>query len=481
MRIALVHHHLRPGGVTRVLEQTVAALQAGAPGGHEIAVLTGEAVPGDSPLAARHRIVEGLAYRDACDAGAPAGLADALTAAATSALGGPPDVWHLHNPLLGKNVALPGAIRLLAARGGRLLLHLHDFAEDGRPENYRRLREAPGRFEQGLYPAAGQIHYAVLTPRDGAILQRAGLPPDRLRILPNPVAPLPLDPDGGKPAFAAGRRFFLYPTRGIRRKNLGELLLLSLLTRRTHAWATSLSPANPRWRAGHARWAGVARRLDLPVILGLADPPGPSFGSLAAAADGIVTTSVAEGFGLAFLEPWLSGKTVHGRRLPEITGHFEGIDLPGMYDRLPVPVRWIDSNRLHEKLVLALRASHAAYGRDLPDDAVERAYMAAVRSGRVDFGRLDEDLQQGVLERLHAAPADASDLALPDLAPAPPEFLAAQGALVAARYGLAASAERLTAAYGALAAAPATGVTQLDGEAVLDAFLDAGRCHLLCQ
>lgn len=480
MRIALVHSHLRPGGVTRVMEQTVQALRRSRPGELSIVVLTGEAAPTDSPLIDSHAVVEDLGYRDQCTPGAPAELAASLTATAARCLGGNPDVWHFHNPLLGKNVALPGAILLLAGQGANLLLHLHDFAEDGRPDNYRQLFSAPRLLQTGLYPSAGQVHYAVLAPRDAAILRRAGLPQDRLWHLPNPVAPLPLDPAGSKPAFAQGRRFFLYPSRGIRRKNLGELLLLAQLTRHTHAWATTLSPANSRWQAGHAQWRAVARRLSLPVELGLSDHPAHSFGSLVSAADGIVTTSVAEGFGLAFLEPWLSGKSVHGRRLPEITDSFEGLSFDHLYDRLTIPVKWIDSNRLHEKLDHALRASHSAYGRDLPDDAIERAYMAAVRSGHVDFGRLDEELQISVLEMIDADASRADSIARPEFSPLPPAQISAQADQIARQFAPGTYASRLLAVYDRLIATPPTEVSQLDGEAVLDAFLDAGRCRLLC-
>jgi len=193
-----------------------------------------------------------------------------------------------------------------------------------------------------------------------------------------------------------------------------------------------------------------------------------------------VTTSVSEGFGLAFLEPWLSGKSVHGRRLPEIIGGFEGLGFENHYDRLPVPMKWIDSNRLHEKLDHGLRASHSAYGRDLPDDAIERAYMAAVRSGHVDFGRLDEELQLLVLETIDADPAKAGAIALPDLSPLPPEVIASRAALIARQFAPDAYAARLLDAYRQLVAAEPGDVSRLDETPILDAFLDAGRCHLLC-
>ena len=53
-------------------------------------------------------------------------------------------------------------------------------------------------------------------------------------------------------------------------------------------------------------------------------------------AQAIVSTSVAEGFGLGFLEPWVFGKSLCGRNLPEITGDFSqhGVRLDNLYDRL---------------------------------------------------------------------------------------------------------------------------------------------------
>ena len=59
---------------------------------------------------------------------------------------------------------------------------------------------------------------------------------------------------------------------------------------------------------------------------------------MVACSEAIVTTSVAEGFGLGFLEPWVFGKSLCGRNLPEITGDFTDhqIDLTNLYERLEV-------------------------------------------------------------------------------------------------------------------------------------------------
>ena len=67
---------------------------------------------------------------------------------------------HVHNHSLGKNISLPGAIRQLAEQGFHLLLQIHDFAEDLRPGNYRRLSDAlatEGDLSSVLYPQAPQL------------------------------------------------------------------------------------------------------------------------------------------------------------------------------------------------------------------------------------------------------------------------------------------------------------------------------------
>lgn len=461
MRVAIVHYHLRPGGVTRVIESAVESLRDRC----EFVILTGEAPPPDSSLAPLCRVVPGLGYRDFCETGFPEQLAGDLEGSAGDA----PDLWHFHNHSLGKNVALPGAVNRLSENGARLLLQIHDFAEDGRPENYRNQSRAPAAI---LYPAAPQIHYAVINGRDRDILRRAGLGGDRLHWLPNAVSPPPVIADAGRPDFAKGKTFLLYPTRGIRRKNVGELLLLAALAGDRYSWATTLAPENPRWRPGHNRWAALADRYGLPVKLGIG--ARGDFAACYSAADAIVTTSVAEGFGFAFLEPWLAGKRAVGRGLPEIAPGT--VDLRHFYPRLDAPVRWIDSNRLHEKLDLALRSAFAAYGRDLPDDAIEKAYMSAVRGGRVDFGRLDEELQEVILEK---AIADPGAIELPDVSPGSAESIAENASAVNRDHGIIGYGERLGGIYDQLAKSPATAIGSLDGAAILDDFLDSSRFHLL--
>ncbi|HEB78414.1 MAG TPA: glycosyltransferase family 1 protein [Methylothermaceae bacterium] len=397
MRIAIVHYHLRPGGVTRVIEQTARLLHQA---GHQVVVLAQEEVQGfPVPVCP----VPQLAYDEDREPVAFTELKAALLEAVHSVLGDLPEVWHFHNHHLGKNLALPRVVAELARRGQRLLLQIHDFPEDFRPYNYRRLKQylPEPAFPHCLYPNAPQVHYAVLNGRDRRFLRRLGVPRERLHWLPNPVG-LPPEPETS-PSWPA--RLWLYPTRAIRRKNLGEFLLWAALAGPEDHFATSLAPENPREQVFYRHWVDLAQSLKLPVTFDLAKSSGLTFTAMVQAAHCLVTTSVAEGFGMAFLEPWVLGKPVTGRNLPEITVDFEaaGIDLSHMYARLDVPVAWLGRAAIWERMTAALSRLYRDYGLRAPGaDQFQRVWRAWVTDDRVDFGRLDEPLQSRAIRHLHA-------------------------------------------------------------------------------
>jgi hypothetical protein len=376
---------------------------------------------------------------------------------------------------------MPAVLNRLCGEGARLLLQIHDFAEDGRPDNFLRQREATEKVHADRYPDAPQIHYAVLNQRDAGFLAASGLSNDRLHLLPNAVATPPCD-EAAPPAFVRpNQRFLLYPTRGIRRKNLGEMLLLATLSGDQCAFASTLAPDNPEWLAIHDRWKDFAARHQLPVALGIGADPAVSFGGLIGSADALITTSVAEGFGLAFLEPWLAGKTIRGRDLPEITSDFseKGIDLDGLYERIEIPLSWIDVDTFRDKLSISLQSSYRAFNRDLPGDAVDRAFHSAVRYNQIDFGRLDEPLQEIVLETLLSDSTKRNEMEKPNLTTADETTAQGNASAVSDAYGIPAYGHRLSEIYQTILATSPSRPASLDSDQLLDAFLDPTRFMLL--
>ena len=397
MRIAIVHYHLRPGGVTRVIETAARTLAAA---GLAPVVLVGEEPPlGAGPPV---RVVAGLGYRREAGALSAAELTTGLQDAATAALGAPPDIWHFHNHALGKNVLLADVVALLAEAGERLVLQFHDLAEDGRPANYALIANC-----RHLYPVAPAIRYAFVNSRELDRFRQCGLPAENATILPNAVTGTRSGPTG-----RTGPSLVLYPVRGIRRKNLGEVVLLAALAPVGVRFAVTGAPAEPHWHGIHEAWQEFAREHGLPVEFAVVDRLAPVAGAATSLeawldqATHLLTTSVAEGFGFAFLDAVALGKPLLGRNLPHLTADHaaQGLRYRSLYDRLLVPVELIGLATLEAVLREALTATYRGYGREVSEAELARARAAIVGDGWLDFGNLPEAMQREVIVKLLADP-----------------------------------------------------------------------------
>ncbi len=485
LRIAIVHYHLRPGGVTRVIENAVAALKS-----HnlKVAIITGEPPPGAISGAEGIRVVEGIGYARTRSNLSGKETAGRLMAAARELLGAAPDLWHIHNHCLGKNRALPAAVAGMAHDGERLLLQIHDFAEDGRPGNYGFLLQDlaqgdPARLGEILYPQGENVHYAPLNQRDYSFLSAAGVPASRLHYLPNAVA-RPGAENSVNDAQASGdERVFLYVTRAIRRKNLGEFMLWAAVADTDDRFELSMAPRNPMARRIYDDWVAFAETHNLPVSFEVGRRTGLSLAQMTVRAHALVTTSIAEGFGLAFLEPWLMGRGLVGRDLPEITSGITtaGVDLSGLYSRLSVPVAWIGEDTLRASLRQCLDKTMSAYGRQLSPELTAKAWQALVDDGKVDFGRLDEPLQSTVIRHLLASREDRRLLQPFTLEPdaSMRERIRSNLEVVLREFSLEKYGHKLVSIYNAVAQSGGKVGQGLSAQALLDLFLAPERFSML--
>lgn len=395
MTAVIVHYHLGPGGVLHVITASSRALSAG---GIPHVVLVG-AAPAESMATLPVRVIPELGYHPASGKLTANELVNLLRHSATEALGHPPDIWHFHNHSLGKNPLMAGVVALLAAENERIILQIHDLAEDGRPANYLAISGC-----REIYPFSPRIHYAFLNSRDLAIFTAAGLPPENASVLANPItltSPLPAQ-EPSSPTL------ILAPVRGIRRKNPGELVFLSAIAPRGTRIAISRAPLDPDARVIHDRWADFARRQQLPIGFDVVDhfTPAPgaaaTFESWLSHATHIITCSVAEGFGLPFLEAAALEKPLIGRNLAHLTADHALHDIqPGdLYDALLIPVHWIDLTILHDYLETTLERNYRFYHRHLSRETRDATFNALLHDGWLDFGNLPEPLQQGVIERM---------------------------------------------------------------------------------
>lgn len=482
LAIAMVHYHLRRGGVTRVIQNALAALD---PDQVDAVVLTGEAPPGDIAFSAPVQVVSGLAYDEGQTLPAPEALLRAVQAAARAALGRDPDIWHIHNHTLGKNAAWTAAVARMSAAGQALVLHIHDFAEDGRPANYRYLSDRLGGDQSlsgQLYPQAGRTHYVLLNQRDEKILCSAGIDEDRVHRLPNAVWTGDEAADAASGTARSGAPLVLYPTRAIRRKNIGEFLLWSAMDADTERrYGITLAPESPGEKPIYAKWKSFATSLRLPIEfeMGLAQ----SFPDLIQSAERLVTTSIAEGFGLAFLEPWLMGRPLAGRKLPEITSEFEaaGISLDGLYDGLTVPADWIAEAEVRTALRESMMKAWTAYGREITPSMIDQAWSTIQRDGRIEFSRLDESQQEQIIVHVHASTSARSEVDPHDALTRPvnEKQLHDNRAIIQSTFGLPRYREQLMKIYEQAINADSRATREISSNVVLDQFLAPDRFYLL--
>ena len=518
MQIVFTHFHLNRGGVTSVIVNQLRALaqlpadsrptRAGVLYGGRHDSWPARLFADEEPFPVELIVCPELDY-DEVEYAAPdplaQGVQDKLQA---HGFGADDTILHVHNHALGKNVSWPGALHRLADSGYRLLLQIHDFAEDFRPANYRRLMHAygceePAELAKVLYPTGTGVHYAALTQRDVGLLQSTGMGDDRLHLLPNPIGlsiDLPDEADSRAKVrqqlgLPADSWLVIYPVRGIRRKNLGELLLLAALSDE-HVWhGVTLAPLNPLELGPFQRWRNLADELDLRCRFDVCGAGHAEFPEVVAACDTLLTTSVAEGFGMVFLEGWLAGKPLVGRDLPEITNDAvaAGLRLESMYERLAVPIDWVGGQlEVREDIYQAYQWACHDYGMPVDErDEVVAELDRLMDQGTIDFAHLPTVHQQRLIRKIAGeAKLLRSDLCAlnPRLEPlltgacdTSVETIAANAQVVRDNYSMAVMSERLRTIYGSLLDAPAG---RLDaplpsGERILADLLRLSRLHPL--
>lgn len=345
-------------------------------------VITGE-LPSDTfPVKTIHipQLAYTSMYRQPFD---PENVAATVLKRIRTHFNGPCDLVHVHNPLLAKNTSLLSILKSLQKKGVNQLLQVHDFAEDGRA----------GLYFYEDYPA--DCHYCVVNSRDYRILLKCGCQRQGLHHLSNCVS-LPQMP----PHPAVEKSTVVYPIRAIRRKNIGEAILLSFFFDDQEKLVITLPPNSQADMASYKAWKAFTRHYRLPVEFdrGLTIP----FETIMASARYLLTTSITEGFGFSYLEPWLYRKWVCGRKLEDICIDFEtsGVDLDHMYSRLKVPIRGFDSEGFYDRWNRTIMDTARIFGLDIDAEQTRFAYDTITEGDVIDFGLLAETFQKQVLQHL---------------------------------------------------------------------------------
>jgi glycosyltransferase involved in cell wall biosynthesis len=344
MEVAILHYHLNPGGVTRVIEAQIKGLLS-QPGHLKLSVISGssgqnfhEHIPvhtSDLLLYNEKENPEEVIQK-------VNSVIDYLKSFTTNHT-----VLHCHNSNLGKNPVLTLAIYELALQGYRILNHIHDFAED-RPANLSRITRYLAAYgshspDQILYPSLSNYHFVVLTSCDYERVASKGIPSSRIHLLPNCIMPPGKDKgrshkQGIRETLGIDNEKILctYPVRPITRKNIGEVVLLAALFSDMCRFVITLAPLNPLEIPQYLKWKMFCEAQNIPVIFEAAGKV--NFSELISASDFCISTSIREGFGMTFLEPWQAGVPVIGRELPCVINDLKakGVVFPFLYPSINV-------------------------------------------------------------------------------------------------------------------------------------------------
>jgi len=398
LRVAVLHYHLRGGGVTNVIKHMYSSLPED---DVRFGVLTGEKPPIDFEMP--HATIAGLSYGKDTPNIRVEDAKLSILEKAKQLLGGAVDILHVHNYSLGKNAVYSEAILQLAEEGFPIVMHLHDFCEDYRPTNFQLLkqyRRLSGKsLTEELYPIAENVHYALLNARDHDYLKAVGVAENNLHLLPNPVIIPDLEITKSS---AQNFDYLLYPVRAIPRKNLAEVLYWSAHPDESLRFGVTLAPKNEQYLAAYQEVLKFSVDQGLPIDFEAGKTWGKSFSEVISGASAIMSTSIAEGFGLAYLESWLSGKSLVGRKLPSIMKDFEqnGISFDGMYEAINIPLELLDEAHLQTEIKSYASKAYEAYALEGAETKVERLYHEIITNNRIDFGKLNLRLQLQLLKQL---------------------------------------------------------------------------------
>jgi len=266
------------------------------------------------------------------------------------------------------------------AREKRFYYRTHDFVKERQRNfaNLKKFHDSPTRnvpdWHEMVYPDFENLHYITINSSDIDRLMEHGISRKQIVYLPNSLGdnmlyddneylnlPNRLVEDKGLDSEV---KFLFYPVRCIRRKNVEEAIFLTcffncmsgrvyerrkeLRIEGKYHLLVGLKPSSNDDRLYAETLIKFCEENHLPVTIGIEDyvgsereydPHDPekiikyNVGDAYRMADMVITTSILEGFGFVYIEPWCVGTAVIGRDLSLVTEDFNkaGMDLAHLY------------------------------------------------------------------------------------------------------------------------------------------------------
>lgn len=426
VKLVIVHYHLRPGGIRRVIELATPFLLQRLGNVTTVEVVCGEAADEKwnqnfaqlvAPAKLQLTIEPAIGYySEQTGKVTKTTHSIATTLNKTLADANPNNclVWA-HNLGIGRNLLLTRELtRACAARSITLISHHHDWWFDNRwlrwPEIRRSGFPTLASVAKIIFPETPTVRHAAINHQEAAILKRHL--PKTATWLPN-LATRNETPKPDRVRFAQrwlqkklnhhSAPVWILPCRLLRRKNIAEALLLTRWLR-PEAWLVTTGGASSEDELAYFEKLQQAAqqhhwRLRLGVLQSN-EKEKPAVAELLAASEAVLLTSIQEGFGLPYLEAAAAGRPLVARNLPNVAPdlHQFGFRFPQAYDEILVRPELFDwkAERARQQI------QFARWQRNLPP-ALRRisgkpALLATKRApSAVAFSRLTLTAQLEVL------------------------------------------------------------------------------------
>jgi len=361
--LMVVHYHLRPGGVRRIIELALPHIISTAPVRLESITLAAGEIPDAGWLEGLGKELRGTELRFFCEPAfrylaeqrsSPERVRLRIRSALKtvmrefsprSAL-----IWA-HNLALARNLILSEELAAFSEQYGLpLLSHHHDLWFENRWSRWSEMRSCGFRslsaVARASFAARARVCHFTINRMDNAVLSRH-LSKERARYLPNLAhpskAPTRASIRGArswlKSQLGDDSPVWISPTRFIRRKNLAEAILLTRWLR-PDGWFVTTAGVSSREELHYARTLKAAsRKGNWRVRFELiADNNGsaPPIIDLISGSEAMLLTSAQEGFGLPYLEAAALRKPLIARHLANVVPDLLelGFRFPNLYKEI---------------------------------------------------------------------------------------------------------------------------------------------------
>ena len=331
------------------------------------------------------------------------------------------DVVVVENPLVGIYPNSTMAFKRYSEKVDKPVVYRHHDFVDDRPNLQEDFLKVFSDFDEA-YARTPNVWHLTLTNYDKRRLIGKGIDAE---VLPNSVILDDFNYDSIKAEslreffqykgiISSGEKAVVAPGRILGRKNIEEALLLTKILNlegNRHRLIVTIDDKEDYKR----ELIALAEKHKIHYSLGQAgkyismNGDGFNVSNLFSMANLVLTTSVMEGFGYSFIEPWLSQAPVIGRNLPKVTEDLvnSGMDLSHLYGEEDLPtegdistrIERIDSilgdrprlKRLASKLNLSSRIEKAEDNIPHNDRVIRENY------GHVSIARKLHEILEGVL------------------------------------------------------------------------------------